>query len=302
MSRLNWLRERSPVIGVLIFVFGGVIWAGLLKHQELGNSDSQYSGPEQVQEYSNHYGLMVPAVPPEADTPPRSNNPDRSEWREERDLQAQTEMARWSKPLFIVTLLGVIAVFATVVEGFKATSAAAKAVAQSESATIQATRANEITLSALDHAKEASQKELRAYVGIDRAYVVNKHAGDDYTFVVKIKNFGATPATSVHITYDARPLLQQDDWSVMTRTKNLGTIMPGGYIDVAVFYRSESFAIVTEILKKGDARGFYAFGKIRYLDSFMATQTTDYRYILHVTDLGELTDIFDVCNEGNDCT
>lgn len=128
-----------------------------------------------------------PYIAPNAvvQAPPAEPQTSRNEWRQEQDLRAQRDMAKWAFIMLwvtgasvAVTSLGVVYVALTLQETRRAVKAADDAVAVT---------------------REIGNKQLRAYIGVASATAKFNWSGDaSYRFVVTIKNYGATPASGVY--------------------------------------------------------------------------------------------------------
>lgn len=141
-----------------------------------------------------------------------SSSPPSDAQRSTADLHAQQNMAAWSFAMFIaatvsalITLAGVIFVAWTLHETRKMTGQAAKSTAAAEKAAEAATAANA-------GFAQASERELRAYVGIQDIWFDTKTEEANYRPVeqkpgvirqdflrIRAKNFGETPARNVTV-------------------------------------------------------------------------------------------------------
>lgn len=119
--------------------------------------------------------------------------------RNEADLRAQQEMARWSYWMMVfsgaavaLTGVGVILIWRTLLYTRDAAKAAADAVKEAENATAAAR-------DSVKETKRLGEAQARAYLNITSA---NCEAYEDKFFVfVKIKNSGPTPAHILSIEY-----------------------------------------------------------------------------------------------------
>lgn len=127
----DWRSKLA--LGIAVALYGVWIAAALLSGYQRDHGGTY----ERAAEYE--YG--VPAISAAVPTPPRNPNPDRDEWREESDLQAQWKAADWtlwgavvSGFGTLVALLGVFFVRETLrhtADATKAASEAAKAASRS---------------------------------------------------------------------------------------------------------------------------------------------------------------------------
>lgn len=120
-------RVLAMAFAILISAFVAVAW--LKNYQK--QADPGNAAPQE-QHTSTEKWIRMPAEPVSA--PPPEPDPNRNEWREEEDLQAQRDMAEWAAWAVIVgigsmmlTALGVFLVWQTLKETRKATAAAIEA-------------------------------------------------------------------------------------------------------------------------------------------------------------------------------
>lgn len=122
--------------------------------------------------------LSETSVRPFKPAPLANPNPEREEWRAESDLQAQRQMAKWTFGMFIVSGLGVVIGAVGLWALFS---------------TLKLTREANVGFS------EASIKQLRPYLvatGVDSTI-----RNDCWEGMLKIKNFGMSPATTGFLAY-----------------------------------------------------------------------------------------------------
>ena len=176
MFKLN--RNYGPPLVALIGISLFLVLAGLHNHKHEG--EPYYGAPKQ--EYRKP--PVLSAVP----TPSSNPKPNRKEWREETDLNAQRDMAQWAFWMFIVSGTGVVV------------GVLGLALIRE---TLVATRATN------DSFRESSSKELRAYVGVEpvpEKTIVEIDLSEDQPldvdviFVIKITNYGQTPAQNLRYT------------------------------------------------------------------------------------------------------
>lgn len=97
MSQGNWRPDPALGVGALALAFI-LILAALDSDQH--NSSRDHQAPTQKE--------RVAAPARSIPTPPANPEPERGEWRQERDLQAQRNMAKWTFWMFVVTTVGVV--------------------------------------------------------------------------------------------------------------------------------------------------------------------------------------------------
>ncbi|NOX95074.1 MAG: hypothetical protein GXP04_08245 [Alphaproteobacteria bacterium] len=126
MSYRDWIKH--PAFGVALFALLALGPVGLSKKYQI-ISKAEYQTA--AQDLDNRQEIR-PAIKP----PVRNPEPNREEWRGEKDLQAQQTMAMWTVFIGLVTLAGVVYVArtlglsrATLDQAIEATNASKEAVA-----------------------------------------------------------------------------------------------------------------------------------------------------------------------------
>ena len=183
MSELN--RNYGPPFVVLIGVFIFLFLAWLNNHQD-------YREPSYSTAKQEH--IIASAIP----APPANQEPDRKEWREETDLQAQRNMSKWALAMFIVSGAGVIvAVFGLlfIKETLLATQKAAKYAFDTLHQAKLTTKAANDTVA---ETKRIGEAQVRAYLSIVDLSVVVSEEGITHKLRVTVKNSGQTPAYLKH--------------------------------------------------------------------------------------------------------
>lgn len=229
MFKGDWLRH--PAIGVVVFALIGLGFPALNQYQgEASRAD--HSAKQQLQDRSESVSPMQP--------PQRDINPDRNEWREEQDLQAQQQMARWALAMAIVSVAGVIITAAGVffvAETLGATREAAKFAAdtltEAKNATAAAnrnitetTRLGTLQLEEARRATAAAEKSVaetrrigevqtRAYLSLQkiefeiveddalRDLVTGERKVQTINLIFSLYNSGQPPARDVRIEAEA---------------------------------------------------------------------------------------------------
>ena len=131
----------------------------------------------------------------------------------------------------------------------------------------------------LQHARESSEKELRAYVFVTSSSIVDFADGVS-TIHLTVENLGKTPAYKVRIYQDfsIRAFDMADEWTPdiekVVSKKDLG---PSAKIPISDNYIFD-VATIMRIHEKTEA--FFIFGEIRYCDAFGERRTTKYRLFL----------------------
>ncbi|MEL7685535.1 hypothetical protein AAG594_14450 [Citromicrobium bathyomarinum] len=189
MSDSNW---RGLYTAILItaatgaLVFGGWLWRSTdTQHfrieQEASKAAETYSDPR----YIAQQGECLEIPPDErSECVTEEREATYEGQRNERDLQAQRQMAVWTRTIGIATIVGMafgIFGLSLIFVTFRETRRAADA----------GFRANEI-------AQESSERQLRAYFGLDGVWL--QLPPDSVNLGVRFKNFGQTPALGVTLT------------------------------------------------------------------------------------------------------
>lgn len=129
--------------------------------------------------------------------------------REEKDVEAQTQMAFWAKAMFwaaffsvVLTALGIILIWRTLIYTREAAKSAAAAVDQANAATVAAKDGVSVT-------QRIGEAQVRAYFGIEvlSGDVVE---GRPLVFTIKITNHGQSPA--MNVSFAATAFIRSADW------------------------------------------------------------------------------------------
>jgi hypothetical protein len=174
MLSRNWLLH--PPVGVGLAIVLMFVAAGLINQHRYGSSADYPSGQEFQIAQEAASGVAAHA-------PPANPNPERGEWRDERDLEAQQDMAKWAMFLFVATLVGLGLLAATLLETREAARAAWEMVEESK----QATAAAKATLTL----------ETRPYIVLDSFSY--QQGIREYAAKFSFKNVGRTPADITRI-------------------------------------------------------------------------------------------------------
>ncbi len=152
---------------------------------------------------------------------------------------------------------------------------------------------------AVDVTRDTAQRELRAYVGIEK--IGKSHAewrGQRlYRATVTLKNFGQTPAADVRINAGAETLPYPDkdeyfDW-VDEHAQGAGLLNPGSSLE----YKIDTIDPYAEAQNMPE-NAFYAFGEITYRDVFGNDRCTRFRYMLAGFPKGDA--LLTPCADGNE--
>jgi hypothetical protein len=148
--------------------------------------------------------------------------------------------------------------------------------------------------------RDTAKRELRAYVYVDEAKIVDFDNDKKATVRLKLKNSGRTPAydlaqVAARVT---RPLGDQSPFPTIDGPTEDGSntiVNPDGIFVVPVKFDYDPLQMVA--IRNG-AVNFYVFGTIWYKDAFDRPQQATFRMIYHVGGGDELG----FCAEGNKAT
>lgn len=213
---MTWMKERLIPLAIIILLSFGLGSVGYVEKQNDQPSYAQNETTESRTDGSASQPSVV-IIPPVIEAP-RTPQDQRAEDWQTRDHKAQVGMLWVSVAAIILTTIGVILV------GF--TLLYTRDAARSASKTLKV--ANET----LAESKKVSFDSLRAYLGITQVSF-GRETDNSLTFVVKVKNFGSTPATKVFVGVDAGFMTGQRAWKPL-KAGSLSdiTIMPDQEIDL----------------------------------------------------------------------
>jgi len=265
--------------------------AGLWEHekqQAICRNNTSDKDCSRIYEYVGHA-----IIPPIASviTPPRNQKPERDQWRSEQDLKAQWEMARFTLWAAFAAWAGV---FVTIVGIFYIRQ------------TLEANRAAVSTAEiAVAVTRETAERQLRAYVHVEKADIFGKIDSDEAPrFQIRFKNYGLTPAHRVSHTcgitlvFGGKPTLKKPE---VFKYSDLGPSQ-GRF---TTLYTSD---VVWPLMTPGlDGSGtLYLIGEIAYSDVFqMREGSSEGRYTpyrLRVVRAESGNGILLIADEGNEST
>lgn len=196
---------------------------------------------------------------------------ERDEWRKEKDLQAQRDMAYWSGGLFWVAFFTLWVTGAGVYVVARTLKATRDAVDSANEATKAAHDTNEIT-------RTFGHTQLRAYVSV---------SGQELNFengfpvpIITMKNFGNTPAVDVfhYCILTIREFPLESDLLV-TNTEphkmSQSVLGPGGILKLSYPYGQRITGDIQSQIRKGKL-GIYVYGELIYKDVFGESHTSKY--------------------------
>ena len=207
--------------------------------------------------------------------------------REQRDLEAQEDMAKWAQAMFwaaaaqaLLSAVGIALIYVTFRETHRAANSAEEIVTVT---------------------RESAERQLRAYVHFSEFTLVNTVTlGARAAAETSFQNCGQTPAKITRVVYAAGVAPDDEEgWDVSqangTRDNSLG---PGNRDTLLVSTRTLNARAVSDV--NSGAELLYFFGRVDYQDAFGRNWYTRFRYIWAQNPLGK--EVLFRCPEGNDAT
>lgn len=265
MSNRYWLPD--PPIGVGLIVFTLLFGVAILEHEKkyaACRQDSPAQNCDRTFEYVGH-AAITPIDTVKA--PDRNQNPQREEWRNEQDLQAQWDMSRWAFWSAFAASIGVLITGVGVFYVRQTLEATRAAVEEAREGTKAANAAVQVT-------RDMAARELRAYVGIEITGLefqrgANNAIGCKVRYT--LRNFGQTPAYNVRVDSDFRlapaPLLE-DFAPPIKNAMDFNAALNPGETSGGTIEKGQSL----DGRKAGDK--LYIFAVVRYRDIFAMSQDT----------------------------
>jgi hypothetical protein len=223
--------------------------------------------------------------------------------REQKDLEAQQDMAWWAKLMFFATVAGVIVsaggVFLLI-----------RTFTQTHRATRAAVRSAAIGRQSVRVARASAEKQLRAYINVTTVYAewpqeIDKNfRSREVTITVKTKNHGATPAHKVRSWAVAKSYEPGDgaDFSVPEHTLTSVSVEAPGQVAKFIFKRPLVIDSDEVQMWEGERETLYVFGEIRYEDVFGVERFTRFRYSMPKDGIMANGGRFRACAAGNEAT
>lgn len=219
--------------------------------------------------------------------------------RSQEDLYAQKQMAEWTFWTLLVTgFVGVPSVVATIWGVWLVVLN----LREARKVTYAARRSNILTRKALEDAQIASERELRAYIGISSYRIENATNGETPSFHVEFTNFGNTPAFDVRSRTRVYPLKRgEENFSLeASPVHRHGTINPGQDNTINTNLPDGLHWELTKTGIRNKAATLYAFGEIFYRDAFGKERETHYRSFWATDDVEfKNSDFFAIAEDGN---
>lgn len=274
MSRIYWIA---------LFALGlALVWSNNARGQE-NQSTSATDDAEVGEEQPATDNVPTSAPPVEAapvyiynapNSPPDTSNQDRYA---EADLRAQRDMSRWTLIAAFAAVSGALISVVAVVLVYKTLN-------EARTTTRAATLSTRLTKRVLDHERENSRRELRAYVLTKR--VGMKIEGPEYegapVLVLlggEFKNTGNTPAFNVRATWNGS--ICDDDFCPVPpqfedKPRHAGVLPPSGENTIAVEIKLDNIDKFAEVVAFG--KQFSIYGRIEYTDAFGERFRHDFKY------------------------
>lgn len=222
---------------------------------------------------------------------------------EDADLKAQVRSADAAEKQVVVgvatvvlSVFGFFALIWTLCETRRSVFAANRAACAAELA--------------VTNAKDSAEKQLRAYVGVMKAYAIWSPDEDDamrlVSIVVDFKNTGQTPAgkmTCWVASRSSKELPIEFNALLLKEPDSVGLLWPGQISHMRI---ERDLVLGQEheisIWRKG-AEALYLWGEIKYLDGFSdEARTTTFRYVMPKDGVDADGGRFRPCAEGNNFT
>lgn len=297
MSRSSWLSQPPVWVGVICLAL--LVATALAPQQRYAQGSQKAAAQERGQ--SGHVLPEVTRRP--TDPPPREPKPDRKEWREESDLEAQRDMAQWPLMTMIATWVAAAATGVGVYFVAHTLEATRGMLASSIDAVRAARQANDGTQQSLELIRSNSERELRAYINFSEGSVVNFETGRP-TIQAVLTNFGATPAydvvANVGVRLESLPLAGDLTDAAGQAPQKFGVIGPTAPFTIRISLEDPPLGEEhRNAIKKGSAAIFF-FGTITYRDAFAVDRITRFRVAYSASAMADGDGSLVVCPEGND--
>lgn len=196
MSVRDWLPH--PLAGTAAVIAIGLL--GIALHNNYGKPHDGDAAYQEAASCAACGAGIAPVV--SRYTPPPEPYPERKEWREERDLQAQRDMAKYS-------LLMMVAAFASVGTAFYGVVLLKQTLDATRKMAFDASQATAATVVAANAARQGNAITQQALKAEQRPWIAVNIVADSplrwedgsglvgFNFVVR--NFGKTPARNVQV-------------------------------------------------------------------------------------------------------
>jgi hypothetical protein len=273
----TWLLH--PPVGIGLTVALILLLMGLSSQRDTKCEDcsvQQYSGgrPGRVTDLSVSpiSGLQSPTPDPRAE---------RKEWREEQDLEAQWDQARWAFFAAIAALMSLFITTLAVIFVKQTLDAMREMAKEVRAATDAASHSAKAAHHAIQVGSESVEMQLRAYVCRNLAEIRNLDIGKVFQAHVVMKNAGQTPAYDLIGWIGVRlgefppkaPAPDPDPFLKNNASKNV--LGPGNEHHLTVFANHPLTASEAALMQQAQA-AVHVVGGVRYRDAFQKTRTTTF--------------------------
>lgn len=218
-----------------------------------------------------------------------------------RDLIAQEDMAYWAMWMVLAALLTFLVTSIGTFLIWRQVKLTRQAVEDTGEATVAMQEANEI-------ASDTARRQLRAYVmGTDHS-VTHLYAGGRPKFIVKLHNFGQTPASEVRCRTIVRAINgDPDETRIMFREARQAVGLSNSLIGPTDFHvhvngmdQGSLGSDASQMIERGEIIMTFA-GVISYRDVFGKRHLTTFKYFLSPDTLNLKDTAYDLtaCGRGN---
>jgi hypothetical protein len=250
---------RKIVLAVVLVLFVAWISVGSWYSWQVPLSNHQEASSEE-QNRANQKSIGIPtnviASQEQGENQKLTNAQKREAAQRDQELKIQRDIARFNHQLVIATwVLGIIGFGTGIVLYFT-----------------------------LCHARESSERQLRAYVHIEDIVMSEMNSGYDAIIQVIVRNYGQTPARWITNTYQCLPMARPRESGFALnaqQTAELGDLAPTQKTYSTFPYPYACWqGIKADISTK--ATTFYVFGRIDYRDVFERSRWSEYRFYLKI--------------------
>ena len=249
MSRRYW-GAIAALIGVTALLALG--WWLYERHEQ-----RERSYQAAYQPYRDSKQIVPPGVLAEGERSIPDPQSYREEWRSERNLEAQRDMAEWAFLMIVVSGLSVLVTGVGVVYVARTLEATRAAVKEAADGTAAAK-------AMVDLSRENATRELRAYLSVEPGGINQLRGTTDAVGHIIVRNVGKLPAQGVYavsrigaVNRRGISLIVNADEAQPERVIQPGAAMIQGSSD---FMTADAF--------REPAQYFYVWGVIYYWDGF----------------------------------
>lgn len=305
MSKIN--RHEYITFGLiaafLLSVASFAIWEIASKHAEReirahrgANSNTQWT-ESQIQQICASRTTVVDAI----ECMSEYTAPDEETKRANYDLQAQTDMAAWAFWMLIATFittgitgLALLLLAYTLIHTRRAADSGEAMAREAERTRQAAIAGNNNAVLAAQKSDEHARRQLRAYINVQGAEVIESNDPNFIRFSVTFKNSGQTPAHNATIRRGAgvfqADLIDKDELPVPLDVSAVGPVVIAPNEALNVFFSVSVTKRDIDTIKAGN-RKIALYGVVEYEDVFDITIHDDdsiwfTQFQLHLIDWG----------------